>query len=72
MLPTPKDTLGYSREEIEAICRIRKISPYIFWKAFGVNTIAVAADGTSRFYGCDVERTLYILKSKDGKYHVWD
>jgi len=72
MLPTPKDTLGYSKEELQSICKDRGIKYSAFSKAFGVNTAAMAADGTPRYYGCDVERALYKLCSKDGKYHVWD
>ena len=61
MIPKPKDKMGYSREEILKICRDRKIHHETFWKAFGVNTVSVADDGTSRFYALDVERALYEL-----------
>lgn len=61
MLKDPKDDLGYTREEILAICRERKIHHKRFWKAFGVNTVAVADDGTLRYYPVDVERALWKL-----------
>lgn len=71
-LPASKDRLGYTEQEILGICRDRKIDPRTFWKAFGVNTVAVGSDGTSRFYTCDVEVALYRLDAKDGKFHPWD
>ena len=71
-LPAPKDKLGYTKAEILAICRERKVHHATFWKAFGVNTVAVGADGTSRFYPCDVERALWSLGKKDGVFHLWD
>lgn len=71
-LPKSKDKFGYSKEEIELICKERNIKLNKFWIAFGVNTVSVAKDGTSRYYQCDVERALYLLKNKDGQYHLWD
>lgn len=72
MLKPSKDSLGYTKEEILAICRERKIHHAKFWKAFGVNTVSVAKDGTLRYYLCDVEKVLFLLKESDGKYHEWD
>ena len=72
MLPKPKDTLGYTKEEISVICKERKIPTKKFWNAFGINTVAVAKDGSSRFYQCDVENALYKLHCKDGIWHPWD
>ena len=72
MLPKPKHRLGYSKEEVLKICRERKIHHATFWKAFGVNTCSLAEDGKPRYYVCDVERALYDLGQKDGKYHQWD
>jgi len=72
MLPKPKDPLGYTKQEILAICRKRKINPQIFWGLFGVNTVAVGKDGKPRFYRCDVEKALYTLGDKDGSWHMWD
>ena len=71
-LPEPKDSLGYTRFEILQICRDTKTSSPLFWKAFGINTVAVGDDGGSRFYKCDVERTLFNLKKDGGKYYPWD
>ena len=71
-LPKPKDKMGYTKEEILGICRERKIHHKTFWRVFGVNTVAVADDGTSRFYVCDVERALYELGKSGGKFHLWD
>lgn len=72
MLPKPQDKLGYTIEEINSILKKRKISKLKFAKAFGINTVAIGKDNKHRYYTCDVERTLYLLKSKDGKYHEWD
>jgi hypothetical protein len=72
MLKYPNDPLGYTGEEVQSICDERKISYDVFWKVFGVNTCAVAGDGTLRYYVSDVERTLYDLRCRDGRYHTWD
>jgi hypothetical protein len=72
LLPKPKDKLGYTKQELQIICKDRKISFSKFNKAFGVNTCAIGKDGTTRFYVCDVERALYELNNKDGKFHLWD
>ncbi len=72
MLPTPKDPDGYTKEEILAICRERKIHYRTFWKVFGCNTCLLAKDNTIRYYQCDVERALCELGNKDGKFHEWD
>lgn len=70
-LPKPKDKRGYTTEEINLICKERKISNKRFNDAFGVNTCGY--DGkTCYFYPCDVERALYNLGNKDGKFHIWD
>jgi len=70
-IPDPADPLGYTNEEILAICKKRKIKPKAFNKEFGVNTCAVGKDGKPRYYLCDIERALYNL-GKGGKYHEWD
>jgi len=72
MLPTPRNPIGYSKEELEDICKKRGISLSVFDKTFGINTCGMAHDGSILYYVCDVERTLYKLRSKDGKYHAWD
>ena len=72
MIPKSKDPLGYTQEEILAICKERKIKPKLFNKEFGVNTCAVGKDGKPRYYSCDIERALYNLGCKDGVYHEWD
>lgn len=71
-LPSPKDPMGYTEKEIFEICRKRHIERKTFWKAFGVNTVAVAKDGTSRFYRCDIEQALWSLGKLGGKPHPWD
>ena len=71
-LPGCTHRLGYSGKEILKICKDRKIKLSKFWDAFGVNTVAIAEDGKPRYYQCDVERTLYQLGKKDGKFHEWD
>ena len=71
-LPNPKDKLGYTDEELRNICQQLSISVNKFDEAFGVNTCAIGKDGKSRYYRCDVERTLWKLGSKLGKFHEWD
>jgi hypothetical protein len=72
-LPEPKDELGYTREEIFAICKELKITKTRFNKAFGVNTCALGKDGEPRFYVCDVDRALWVLGFKKlGQYYFWD
>ncbi len=71
-LPISKDQLGYTETEIKKICKECKIEPKIFWKAFGVNTVAIGKDGKARYYRCDVEKALYSLNNPLGKYHPWD
>ena len=73
-LPKPKSELGYSLDEVLAICRERKIHHKRFWKAFGINTVGgemVNGKMETRIYVCDVERALYRL-GKGGKYHAFD
>ena len=72
MLKPSKDPLGYTSEEISKICKERKISSNKFWEAFGINTVAISKDGSYRYYRCDVEKALWTLKHKDGKFHLWD
>ncbi len=72
MLPKPKHKLGYTGEEVNKICKDRKIDIDIFWEEFGVNTVGVAKDGKVRYYPQDIEKTLYNLKKSDGVYHCWD
>ncbi len=67
-----EDKLGYTKQEILSICKDLKIHHKSFWKAFGVNTVAVGADGTSRYYTCDIERALYQLGKPAGVNHIWD
>lgn len=71
MLPKPKSKYGYSKAEIVEICKERGIKLGNFWKAFGVNTVAIE-NNENRYYTCDVERALYKLQCKDGKNHPWD
>ena len=72
-LPKSKDPRGYTNEEIREICRVRKITPSKFNKAFGVNTASY--DATTKqcfFYRCDVETALARLGHKDGHNHGFD
>ena len=71
-LPKSKDKLGYSDKEIDQICKDLSIDRKVFGRALGINTVAIAKDGTSRTYQCDIERALYKLKCSGGKYHPWD
>lgn len=71
-LPKPIDKLGYNIEQVKKICRDNNLSEELFWNKFGVNTCALAKDGSYRFYQCDVERALYLMGCKLGKFHLWD
>lgn len=71
-LPNSVDPLGYTEKELRSICREQRILFRLFNKAFGVNTVAVGKDGKARYYKCDVERALWMLGHKAGKYHEWD
>lgn len=71
-LPALTHRLGYSKAEVLKICRDHKVHHATFWKAWGVNTVAIDETGQTRYYPCDIERALYQLKKKDGVNHVWD
>jgi len=72
MLPKPKNPLGYTSKELQNICKDRNIKFEDFNKAFGRNTCAMTPKGIVLYYPCDVERALYKLGNKDGKFHEWD
>ncbi len=71
-LPKPKGKLGYTKAEVNAICRERGIHHQTFARAFGVNTMAMGEDGEVCYYQCDVEKALWRLKKAGGKFHLWD
>jgi hypothetical protein len=72
MLPEPKGQYGYTKQELQQICVDRGITFKKFNSVFGVNTVAIDDNGEINYYECDVERTLYKLGHKDGKFHMWD
>ena len=72
MLPKPELKYGYSKKQIEQICKERNILEAKFWKAFGVNTVCDDGNGNTCYYRCDVEKALYSLGCSDGKWHQWD
>lgn len=71
-LPKPKCKYGYTREELELICKKLNIKIELFWHAFGQGNTCMIYRGKPRFYSIDVERALYNLRHKLGKYHIWD
>ena len=71
-LPKPKHKYGYSESQVKEIMKKLNIPWKIFEEAFGVNTVAVAENGESILYVCDVERALWKLRHKLGKFHIWD
>lgn len=71
-LPKPKHELGYPRSQVIAILKELGISTKKFDKAFGINTCAISETGETIMYYCDVERALFELGHKLGKYHLWD
>jgi hypothetical protein len=43
-----------------------------FGEVFGTNTMCMGKNGETILYKCDVERALWLLGHKLGKYHWWD
>jgi hypothetical protein len=72
MLKDPKDKRGYTRKELEKIRKRYNIKKKVFYDALGVNTCMLNEKGEALTYKCDVERALYNLDIKDGKFHLWD
>ena len=70
-LPKSKSKLGYTSEELEVICKKAGVSNLEFIDALGINTCAFYK-GTVYYYKCDVEKAVYILGKKCGKFHTWD
>jgi hypothetical protein len=70
-LPKSKSKYGYTKEEVEKILVKLNIDKSKFWLAFGINTCALI-NGKIRYYKCDIERTLFELGNKLGKYYEWD
>jgi hypothetical protein len=71
-LPKPKHRLGYPISQVKDILKKLNISWEQFGGAFGVNTYAISKKGEPIYYECDVERALWKLGHKLGKYHLWD
>jgi hypothetical protein len=71
-LPTPAHGYGYTRAQVEGICREREIPMDRFWDAFGVNTCMLDEKLGTIYYRSDIERALYILRAPSGKPHLWD
>jgi hypothetical protein len=71
-LPKPKHKLGYPISQVKEILKKLNISMEKFDKAFGVNTCALDKKGETIIFKCDLERTLYQLRHKLGKFHLWD
>ena len=71
-LPKPKHKYGYTGIQINQICKAKNIDTYVFWETFGVNSCMLDKKLGTIYYPCDVERALYQLKDKDGKWHEWD
>lgn len=71
MIPKSKSKNGYTADEIKRICKDRKIKLKDFNIAIGVNT-GIIENGKLLTYKCDIEKALWNLKHKDGKFHTWD
>lgn len=71
-LPKPKHKYGYPSSQVKDICKKLKISWDEFNEAFGVNTCAIGKNNETIMYVCDVERALWKLQHKLGKFHLWD
>jgi len=71
-LPKPKHRLGYPESQLKEILKKLNISEKDFAIAFEVNTGAMSKQGEFIYYVCDVEKALYNLRYKLGKWHAWD
>ena len=72
-LPKPKHKYGYTKNQINHICKKYKISQNKFWKTFGVNTCLLDEKLGVIYYPVDVERTLaIILGYRDVSWMEWD
>jgi hypothetical protein len=71
-LPKPKHRLGYPISQVKDILKKLNISMERFDDAFGVNTCAISKKGEIIYYKIDIERALWKLGHKLGKYHLWD
>lgn len=74
-LPKADGPYGYTKKLVNKICRERGVDSRKFWNHFGVNTCAIdrsSGKEVLNYYGCDIERTLYVLGAEDGKPREWD
>jgi hypothetical protein len=72
-LPKPNHEYGYPPSQIKEILRKLNIDEKDFGKACGVNTMMLDKEtGEAILYECDMERALWKLGHKLGKYHMWD
>jgi len=72
-LPKPTHKYGYPLKQIKEILEELGIDEKEFNKAFGVNTVGVDEKTDEHIlYPCDVERALWKLGSRYGKWYPWD
>jgi len=72
-LPEPLHEYGYPISQLRQILKDLNISDKDFDDSFGVNTCTFDEKFEEVIiYQCDVERALYKLGHKFGKYHEWD
>ena len=66
-----KYKIGYTRKEVEAICKKEKIPMDKFWDKFGVNTCPVLPNGEGGYFKHDVELAIRCCKENRDKY-IWE
>jgi len=72
-LPEPKDSLGYTKEEISKIIKIYNISEKVFNEKFGINTCPILSNGECGYYKWDVELAIRCcLEKRDKHWYEWD
>jgi hypothetical protein len=71
LLPEPNHKMGYTKEELNSLCKGHDINKKEFYKELGVNTVLIDV-GKVITYKVDVERALYNIGYALGRPHLWD
>lgn len=68
-LPKPAHKFGYTSKQVDEICEKAGVPREEFGEAFGINTCFHDEKLGTIYYGCDIERALWVLGKNGGKYH---
>jgi hypothetical protein len=72
ILPKSKHELGYTAEEVKAICKKYKVTEKQFNEKFGVNTCSLHPETNEiLYYDCDIIRTISMIK-ENRDMHPWE